>query len=143
MQSNVARIGVLAAVVAAAVVLFVVLNDGDDDGGGETTATTATTATTTGTATVAEAPVSIAVADGEPVGGVKRLTYRKGDRVRIEVTVDRSVEEVHVHGYEITEPAENSPVRLSFVADLDGLFEIEAHRTDGTDQQIAELRVNP
>jgi hypothetical protein len=140
MQSNATRIGVLAAVVATAIVLFVVLSDGDDEGD---EAAPAITATTTGATTVAEAPDSITVANGEPVGGVKRFTYRSGDRVRIEVTVDRSVKEVHVHGYEITEPAARSPVRLSFVADIDGLFEIEAHRADGTDQQIAELRVNP
>ena len=141
MQSNAARIGVLIAAVAAAVVLFVVLSDGDDGGGDGTT--TATTATTTGVTTVAEAPDSITVANGEPVGGVKRFTYRKGDRVSIEVTVDRSVEEVHVHGYEITEPAAKNPVRLSITADIDGLFEIEVHRADGTDEQIVELRVNP
>jgi hypothetical protein len=138
MQSNAARIGVTTAVIAAAVVLFVVLSDRDDEGGDGTM-----TAMTTGTTTVAEAPDSITVANGEPVGGVKRFTYRKGDRVSIEVTVDRSIEEVHVHGYEVTEPAENRPVRLSFVADIDGVFEIEVHRSDGPDAQIAELRVNP
>lgn len=140
MQSNAARIGVLIAVVAAAVVLFVVLSGGDDEGGD---GTTAGTPTQTAATTVAESPDSITVANGEPVGGVKRLTYRKGDRVLIDVAVDRSVEEVHVHGYEITEPAEKSPVRLSFPADIDGVFEIEVHLTDGTDAQVAELRVNP
>ena len=42
------------------------------------------------------------------------------------MTVDPSVEEVHVHGYEIDEPAAKSPVRFAFPADIDGLFEIEA-----------------
>jgi hypothetical protein len=141
MQSNAARIGVLIAVVAAAIVLFLVLSDGDDEGDGTTTAITATT---TGATTVAEAPESITVADGEPVGGVKRFTHQSGDRVSIEVTVDQSVEEVHVHGYEITEPAAGDvPIRLAFTADIDGLFEIEAHLADGTDEPIAELRVNP
>jgi hypothetical protein len=141
MQSNAARIGVLVGVVAAAVVLFVVLSGGDDDDGDMTT--TKTTATATEATTTANVPESITVRNGEPVGGVKRLTYERGDRVSIEIAVDSSVEEVHVHGYEITEPAAKSPVRLSFVAGIDGLFEIEAHRTDGTDEQIAELRVNP
>lgn len=119
--------------------LFVVLSGGDDgEGDGTTTATTATEATT-----IADAPESLTVANGEPVGGVKRLSYQRGDRVRVEVTVDASVEEIHVHGYEITEPAAKSPVRLSFPADIDGLFEIEAHLADGADAQIAELRVNP
>lgn len=119
--------------------LFVVLSGGDDDEGDRTTtATTASEATT-----IADAPESLTVASGEPVGGVKRLTYQRGDLVRVEVMVDASVEEIHVHGYEVTEPAANSPVRLSFPADIDGLFEIEAHLADGADAQIAELRVNP
>ena len=77
MQSNAARIGVLIAVVAAAVVLFVVLSGGDDDEGDGTT-TTATTATEA--TTIADAPESITVANGEPVGGVKRLSSQGATR---------------------------------------------------------------
>jgi hypothetical protein len=143
MQSNAARIGILIAVVAAAVVLFVVLSGGDDDGGDDST-TGATTGSTTisNTTTGPQAPDLIRVENGEPVGGVQRLTYGGGDRVRIEVRLDQPAEYVHVHGYEIEEPAETSPVRLDFNADIDGLFEIEVHGAGG-DVQIAELRVNP
>jgi hypothetical protein len=77
------------------------------------------------------------------VGGVKTLTYDKGDEVQLEVRLDEPEEEIHVHGYEIERPAEHSPVRLSFPANLDGVFEIEVHRLDGTEAEIAELRVNP
>src|SRR5512134_2305257 len=109
MQSNTARIGVLVAVIAAAVVLFIVLgggdDNGDDNGGAGTEATVATEATA-----VATEPDVIAVKGGEPVGGVQTLVYDEGDRVRIEVNLDRPQEEVHVHGYEISEPAEESPV---------------------------------
>ena len=50
--------------------LFAVFSGGDDDEGDRTTtATTATEATT-----IADAPESLTVAKGEPVGGVKRLT---------------------------------------------------------------------
>ncbi len=144
MQSNAARIGVLAAVVAAAVVLFIVLGGDDGDGGDGTTTTTATATTATATGTTdSSAPQLIVVKDGEPVDEVRTLTYERGDPVNIEVQLDPPEEEIHVHGYEITEPAEKSPVRLSFKADIDGLFEIEVHRTDGTDELIAELRVNP
>jgi FtsP/CotA-like multicopper oxidase with cupredoxin domain len=129
MQTRAARLGVAAAVVAAAVVLFVVLQGGDDggDGGGE----------------AAGATQVLTVDNGEPSGGVKTLTYDKGDQVRIEVRLNTPEEEIHVHGYEIEKPAEKSPVRLSFPAKLDGVFEIEVHRLDGSEGEIAELHVNP
>jgi hypothetical protein len=137
MQSRAARLGVLAAVIVAAVVLFIVLDNGsDDDGGGGSTTTASGSTTTAG-------PVVLNVSDGEPVGGVKTVTYDKGDQVNLEVRLNRPEEEIHVHGYEIEEPADTSPVRLSFPAKLDGIFEIEVHHTDGTEAQIAELHVNP
>src|SRR5215217_196366 len=141
MQSNAARIGVLLAALAAALVLFVVLSGGDDDGGdsGGGPATTLSS----GETTVTSAPRVITVKNGEPVGGVETLIFDKGDPVRIEVRLDRPEEEVHVHGYEIERSAETNPVRLSFNADIDGVFEIEAHRADGSDAEIAEVRVNP
>jgi FtsP/CotA-like multicopper oxidase with cupredoxin domain len=135
MQSRAARLGLLVAVIAAAVVLFVVLQGSDDSGnrdGGEGSRTS-----------TPKGPEVLTVRDGQPVGGVKTLTYNKGDRVDLEVTLNQPEEEIHVHGYEIERPAEQSPVRLSFPADLDGVFEIEVHRTDGSEAEIAELRVNP
>jgi FtsP/CotA-like multicopper oxidase with cupredoxin domain len=144
MQSRAARLGVLGAAVVAAVVLFIVLqdNNGDDGDGGGSTTTGA--AKTTGTVTNAAPSVDVlTVRDGQPLGGVKTLTYDKGDQVRVEVRLNTPEEEVHVHGYEISEPAEQSPVRLSFPAKLDGIFEIELHGLDGSEEQIAELRVNP
>jgi hypothetical protein len=143
MQSRAARLGVLAAVVIAAVVLFIVLQSDDGDGGDNGGGTTGN-ATATGTVTNAAPPVDVlTVKDGQPVGGVKTLTYDKGDQVRLQVRLDAPAEEVHVHGYEIEEPAERTPVRLSFPAKLDGIFEIELHGLDGSEEQIAELRVNP
>jgi hypothetical protein len=138
MQSRAARLGVLAAVIVAAVVLFIVLqNDsgdsGDDGAGGGGGATT----------TSANPVEVLTVTNGDPVGGVKTLTYDKGEVVRIEIRLNTPAEEVHVHGYEIEKPAETSPVRLSFPAKLDGIFEIELHELDGTETEIAELRVNP
>ena len=116
------------AVVAAAVVLFIVLNNGDDNGSSATTPV---------------GPQVLEVRNGEPVGGVKTLTYNKGDQVNLDVRLNTPEEEIHVHGYEIEKPAEKSPVRLSFPAKLDGVFEIEVHRLDKTEGEIAELRVNP
>jgi len=141
MQSNAARIGILLAALVAALMLFVVLSGGDDDGGddGGGSATTLSS----GETTVTSPPQVITVKDGEPVGGVETLTFDKGDNVSIEVRLDRPEEGVHVHGYEIDRPAETSPVRLAFNADIDGVFDIEVHRADGSEAEIAELRVNP
>jgi FtsP/CotA-like multicopper oxidase with cupredoxin domain len=141
MKSTSARLGLLAAVIAVAVVLLVVLqDDGGDDGGGNGTVTAAGTTTT---ATTTAAPEVLTIKDGQPVGGVKTLTYDKGDEVRIEARLNTPEEAIHVHGYEIENSAEHSPVLFSFPAKLDGIFEIEVHRLDGTSEQIAELRVNP
>jgi hypothetical protein len=130
MQTRAARLGVLAAVVVAAVVLFIVLqsDNGDDSSKSDT----------------AKGVQVLSVdASGNPVGGVKTLTYNKGEQVQLEVKLARPEEEIHVHGYEKEAPAEKSPVRLSFPANLDGVFEIEVHHPDGSEAQIATLRVNP
>jgi hypothetical protein len=127
MQSNAVRLGLLGAVVAAAIVLFIVLNNSNSD---------KSTNTSKGLQV-------ITLDNGQPVGGVKRLTYNKGDQVQLEVRLNSPEEEIHVHGYEIEKPAEHSPVRLTFPANLDGVFEIEVHRLDHTEGPIAELHVNP
>ena len=128
MQSRVARLGVLAAVIIAAAVVFVVLQN-DNSGDSSDTAT----------------GVQVLQVDknGDPVGGVKKLTYNKGDQVQLEVRLAAPEEEVHVHGYEIEKPAEHSPVSFSFPANLDGVFEVEVHKLDHTEGPIAELHVNP
>jgi hypothetical protein len=138
MQSRGARIGVMVAVVAAAVVLFVVLSGGNGDDNGSTSAST-----TTGTAGGAAVPTVITVKDGAPVGGIQKLDVNKGDQVNLEVRLDQPEEAVHVHGYEIEKPAQTSPVRISFPASIDGVFEVEVHAEGGGDFQIAELTVNP
>ena len=127
MQSTPARIGVLAAVLVAAVVVFVVLKGNNSDTSSHTS----------------KGLQVLTVNDGNPVGGVKTLTYNKGDQVQLEVRLNTPEEAVHVHGYEIEKPAKHSPVRFSFPANLDGVFEIELHKLEGTEAPIAELRVNP
>jgi hypothetical protein len=127
MQSTPMRIGLLAAVVAAAVIVFVVLKDDNSDSSSD----------------AATGVQVLTVSNGEPAGGEKTLTYNKGDQVQFEVRLDKPEEAVHVHGYEIEKPAEHSPVSFSFPAKLDGVFEIELHKLDGTEAPIAELHVNP
>ena len=128
MQSRVARLGVLAAVIIAAAAVFVVLQN-DNSSNCSDTAT----------------GVQVLQVDknGDPVGGVKKLTYNNGDQVQIEVRLAAPEEEVHLHGYEIEKPAEHSPVSFSFPANLDGVFEVEVHKLDHTEGPIAELHVNP
>jgi hypothetical protein len=143
MRSTTARVGLLAALVAVAVVLFIVLSGGGDDDS-ETTVAAPTAQTTSEAETgPGSTPRLITVRDGAPVGGVQELTYEKGDPVVLEVQLDRPEKSVHVHGYEIERPAETSPVRLDFVADIDGVFEVEVHEPGGGEFEIAELRVNP
>jgi hypothetical protein len=128
MQSRAARIGLLAAVIVVAVAAFIVLKNNDSDDSRNT----------------AKGVQTLNVdASGNPVGGVKTLTYNKGDQVELHVNLAKPEEEVHVHGYEIAKPADHSPVTFSFPANLDGVFEIEVHRLDKTEGPVAELHVNP
>jgi hypothetical protein len=149
-QSRTARALIAVAALVAVVVLFVVLAGGDDDGGGETTTqaqpATGTTAPATGTEPEAEPepaeePVPrIVVEGGEPRGGVERLSFDSGERVRFVVRSDVA-DEVHVHGYDVSRdvPAGGS-VRFGFPASIEGVFEVEL---EGRGVQIAELRVSP
>lgn len=82
----------------------------------------------------------IVVRGGKPVGGVKRLEYERGERVRFSVRSD-TAEEVHVHGFDLSKdvPA-GGTVRFSFAADIEGVFEVELEHSH---VHIAELRVSP
>lgn len=129
MQSRAARLGLIAAVVVAAVVVFVVLRSNNSD---------------TSSNTAKGVQVLSVDASGDPVGGVKTLTYNKGDQIELRVNLAKPEDAVHVHGYEIEKPAEHSPVAFSFPAKLDGVFEIEVHKLhESGDAQIGELHVNP
>jgi hypothetical protein len=138
--SRAGRIAFLAALAAAAVVLFIVLSGGDDDsdsGSGTEAETTATTATPQ------PSPFDvIEMRDGEPVGGVQRLTYTSGDPIRIEVKLDEPQEDVHIHGYEQEKLNPSGTVRFDFPATLDGIYELEAHGPSG-DVVLAEIVVQP
>ena len=134
MRSNVGRMALGIAVVAVAVILFVVLQDGDGadskPGGGDDRA-----------AKPSEPAIpTIVVKDGKPVGGVKRLTFEAGERIRFAVRSD-SADELHVHGYDVErELPAGRAVRIDLQATIEGIFEAELH---GSGEQIAELRVEP
>jgi hypothetical protein len=132
---------------AAAVVLvvgFLRLKPKDD----ATTATTATsvpssapTATTApATTTELKNPETVVIKNGEPVGGIAKLSYKQGSTVRLTVTTDGAETEVHVHGYDIEETAApGAPAKFVFKAKNTGRFEVEAHPAT----QIARLDVVP
>ena len=129
MQSRTARLGVLGAVIVAALVVFIVLQSSNSGNSSNT---------------AKGVQVLTVDANGDPVGGVKTLTYNQGDQVQLHVNLAAPEDAVHVHGYEIEKPAAHSPVDFSFPANLSGGFEVEVHKLHGSgDAQIAELHVNP
>jgi hypothetical protein len=128
------RLLIVAGAVVVAAGLFLVLRPDDEEGsaGGATTATT-TTETTTPTATVPPPPpapppparVPIVVRDGQPVGGIRRVTVSKGRRVVLIVTSDVS-DHVHLHGYNVMrDVAPGRPAQIAFRATIVGTVEAE------------------
>ncbi len=128
------RLLIAGATVVAAVVLFVLLRPEGDDGATPTTtaATTATTPTTTVPPPPPRPPtpppparVRITVRDGRPVGGIRRVTVRRGRQVILIVTSDVS-DHVHLHGYDVfRDVGPGMPARLAFRATRRGTVELE------------------
>ena len=166
--SGVQRTGVVLGALAVLLIVFVVLRGGNDDGdsssssnaqttatqspstststatgetGSTSTATSTPTTTSTATSTPAEPAVrTINVVNGQPEGGIKTISYDKGDQVRLKVSSDVA-DEIHVHGYDLMKDVEKGgSVEFSFAASIEGRFEIELENA-GT--QIAELEVEP
>ncbi|MFL5901661.1 MAG: hypothetical protein ACJ75S_10745 [Solirubrobacterales bacterium] len=123
MNSNATRAVVGGVVIVVAIVLLVVLKKSDS------------------TTTNANGKVpTIVVENGKPVGGVRSLTYNKGEQVRFKVDSDVS-DEVHVHGYDVMEDVKaGGSVSFDFPANIEGVFEAEL---EGHKEQIIELTVNP
>jgi hypothetical protein len=149
MQSTGARVAVAIASLAAIVVLFIVFSGGSEDADPTATDVATTTATEEPANGQAEEPPPeparpeipvIRVVGGEPSGGPAELEFRKGERVRFAVVSDVE-EEIHVHGYDIyAELVAGERETISFLAEIDGVFEIELH---GTGAPLADLRVRP
>jgi len=124
MNSNTVRAALGAAVVIVAIVLLVVLKS--DDGSSDTNTTKGVT--------------TITIENGQPVGGIKQLTYNEGEQVRFEVDSDVS-DEVHMHGYDIMKDVKaGGSVSFDFPATIEGVFEAEL---EDRKEQILELTVNP
>jgi hypothetical protein len=140
------------ALIAAAIVVLVagyllIQGSADDDGDKEATTSTPSAAGststqdkgTTKTPAAPEVPV-VRVVDGKPQGGVEKLSFDKGDRIRFKVVSD-TADEIHVHGYDLMKDvAKGGTVSFSFEASIDGRFVVELEHHE---QQIAELDVAP
>ncbi len=137
--------------VAAVVVLFIVLSGDDEE---STTTSVATETTTTGSGDDGqedpepepkpepELPL-IELVGTEPKGGVAELSAKSGEEVVFDVLSDVTTE-IHVHTYDLYfDVTAGKKKQISFPAELEGVFEIEAHLDPAGDVQIAELEVNP
>jgi hypothetical protein len=85
-------------------------------------------------------PATIEVKNAAPVGGVKDLTYNKGDTIDLTVKSD-TADEVHFHGYDVhKDVAKGGSVQFKFPATIDGRFivELENHK-----QTLANVTVEP
>ena len=83
---------------------------------------------------------TIVVKNGRPVGGIKELTYNKGEQILFKVESDVA-DEVHMHGYDIMKDVKaGGSVSFDFPATIEGVFEAEL---EGRKEQILELTVNP
>jgi hypothetical protein len=139
-QSRLGRAVVAIASIGAAVVLFIVLEGGDEKKSAPPAKTAQKSHGRTTQAPAEPAPVTITVQNAKPVGGIKRLEYVSGERVRLRVRSDVA-DEVHIHGYDLSRDVRaGGTVSFSFPAKLEGVFEIEL---ESRKEQIAELRVKP
>ena len=127
MGSNVIRALVGAGVVIVAVVVLVVLQGSNSDSSGNTDG----------------GKLQTIVVDkaGHPVGGIRQLTYNKGEQILFKVEVPFA-EEVHLHGYDIPKevPKGGGSVTYSLPASIEGGFEAEL---ENRKEQIIEMTVNP
>jgi hypothetical protein len=97
------------------VILFVVLSGDDESGEPTTEPTTAATTTARPTRATRRAAATRASPsptsrrswsqNGQPVGGVKELTFTKGEDIQFVVESDVA-DEVHLHGYDVGQDVE-------------------------------------
>ena len=107
------------------------------------TATTVSTetATTPAPAAAPEPTVpTVTVTGGKPEGGVQKLAFTKGERVRFKVDSDVA-DEIHVHGFDLMKDVEaGGSVSFAFAAEFDGKYEVEL---EDAGVQIASLEIQP
>jgi hypothetical protein len=85
-------------------------------------------------------PQTVVIKDAKPVGGIRTLTWNKGDTIDLTVRSD-TADEVHFHGYDVhKDVAKGGSVHFRMKATIEGRFvvELEDHK-----QQIATVDVEP
>jgi len=101
-------------------------------GGGKNAHETTTQARPTSTV------IPIAIKDGKPVGGITRVSVKKGQFVDLVVHSDVA-DEVHVHGYDLHKDVDAGGIaQIEFRATIAGVFEAEL---ENRKLQILELTV--
>lgn len=104
-----------------------------------TSGSNSTVATSTQADRTSSIPV-VTVAGGKPKGGVRDLTFKKGQTVRFKVDSDVA-DEIHVHGFDKhADVAAGGSVGFTFPASSDGKYEVELEKAG---VQIASLVVQP
>ena len=140
------RLGLLALAVVVAVGAFLIAKPGSDDKKpSATTSSSTTTKTTTSETAKPPATQRLAIKTNKPVGGVQSLKFKKGDRVRFEVSAD-SKQALHLHGYDISKEAKpGKPAVFTFTAANEGVFELESHTAEdeGLESLMAQVVVEP
>ena len=152
-MSNLTRAALVGVAVIVAVVAFVALRPDDADRPTATnTPPPAAEPSPSGERARAERPrdpvararpveiETIEIRAGEPVGGARTITAEKGDTLRLAFASDEKAE-VHIHGFDRyvdVGPGRNG--RVTFKANLEGIFEIENHDTE---TELATLEVSP
>jgi hypothetical protein len=117
------RIGLLVGAVVIVVLAVVLIGGGSDDDN-----------------KTASGPQTVTVVNGKPEGGVKTITYKKGDTVDLTVKSDTS-DEIHIHGYDLMKDVEKGgSVHFTFPAAIDGKFVVEL---EDAGEEIASLQVEP
>jgi hypothetical protein len=165
--SGVQRAGVVLGGLAVLLIVFVVLRGNDGNGGSSSSSAPQTTAASTGADSTASDPASgststatptsstgststattpepavqtVRVVNGQPAGGIKTISYTKGDQIRLKVQSD-TADEIHVHGYDLKKDVKaGGSVQFGFPASIEGRFEVEL---ENAGVQIANLQVEP
>ena len=118
------RIGLLVGAVVIVVVAVIVIGSGGSDSSDKT----------------ASGPQTVMVVNGKADGGIKTITYKKGDTVDLTVKSD-TADEIHIHGYDLhKDVTKGGSVHFTFPASIDGKFVVEL---ENAGQQIASLQVEP
>lgn len=150
-MSTGARAAIGVGAIALVVVLFVALRAEDEDVADPTLSVSTTTETAAGDGQNSDKPEKpdkpvepeipvIEIKGGQPVGGVKELSFTKGDQIQFIVASDVD-EEIHMHVYDVAEEVSaGGRVKFDVPATLDGIFEVELEHSV---VPIAEITVNP